>query len=64
MTNLDKIFDEINNGKHTNKLLISFFGSLKFVLVSKKHLNRYINDKNVSMIIDGTNGNLITGDEK
>lgn len=59
MTNFNKIFNEINDGKHTNKILISFFGSPNFVLVPKRHLDRYLNDDQVSMIIDGKNGSLI-----
>ena len=64
MYNLDKFFTEIHNGKHANKLLVTFFGSPNFVLVSKKHLDRYINDDNVTMIIDGSNGNLISKETK
>ena len=59
MLNLDNFFSEIHDGKHKDKILISFFGSPNFVLVSKKHLDRYSKDKSVTMIIDGANGNLI-----
>ncbi len=63
MTDLDEFFNEINNGKHTNKLLVSYFGSHDFFLAPKSSLDRYLNDERISMIIDGANGNLITGDE-